>query len=259
MGLWDKLIDRATRFVRRHKEGRDDTRKRPALHDDQKTTKRPTAKVHQNFSKKLTNKNTWRIESTVKSSQAPRGSPVSFNRELPQHCDLQHAAPTTGTPADEIQTEDRLSSSLTKNDQVPRNSAPQTYPTLNAASSRSSLCTLHSTLYPSDIEKRDNLDVLTSDAHHNIDKCLSIVPSHTKNNEERVSIRGNTLSHGLDQDDDGSVHVNYTTHNRAPVVHEDVYPQVHTIYEPRRTRSIHLHEHIFYIQPVIDTSGSVRS
>ncbi|TPX15862.1 uncharacterized protein E0L32_000196 [Thyridium curvatum] len=47
--------------------------------------------------------------------------------------------------------------------------------------------------------------------------------------------------------------VDCTADSRPAVVHETVKPHVHTIYEPKRTRSIHVHEHRTVIQPVIDS------
>lgn len=45
----------------------------------------------------------------------------------------------------------------------------------------------------------------------------------------------------------------YTLHTRPPVIQQDIRPHVHTIYQPRRTRSIHYHEHRYIYQPIIDT------
>jgi len=51
-----------------------------------------------------------------------------------------------------------------------------------------------------------------------------------------------------------SATVDYTTHERAPVVEEVVEKQVHTIYQLERTTSNHIHEHFYHIQPIVDTS-----
>lgn len=48
-----------------------------------------------------------------------------------------------------------------------------------------------------------------------------------------------------------------TVHNQDPVVHEHIRPHVHTIYEPKRTRSIHYHEHRTLIQPIKDPNPTV--
>ncbi|KAF4964924.1 hypothetical protein FSARC_7196 [Fusarium sarcochroum] len=48
-----------------------------------------------------------------------------------------------------------------------------------------------------------------------------------------------------------------TVHNQEPVVHEHVRPHVHTIYEPKRTRSIHYHEHKTLIQPIKDPNPTI--
>ncbi|KAM5377312.1 hypothetical protein ACJZ2D_005131 [Fusarium nematophilum] len=56
---------------------------------------------------------------------------------------------------------------------------------------------------------------------------------------------------------DDAVDIDHTVHPRDPVVHEDIRPHVHTIYEPRRTRSIHHHEYKTLIQPIIDPSPTV--
>ncbi|KAH7313598.1 hypothetical protein B0I35DRAFT_480275 [Stachybotrys elegans] len=53
------------------------------------------------------------------------------------------------------------------------------------------------------------------------------------------------------------VDVDYTIHRRDPVVHEEIYPHMHTIYQPRRTRSIHFFEHRYYIQPIADPDPTV--
>jgi hypothetical protein len=59
--------------------------------------------------------------------------------------------------------------------------------------------------------------------------------------------------------DDKCADVDYTIHHRNPVVQEDIYPQVHTVYHPVKTRSIHLHHHIIHVQPIIDTSGRMAT
>ncbi|KAG5913162.1 hypothetical protein E4U53_004974 [Claviceps sorghi] len=51
-----------------------------------------------------------------------------------------------------------------------------------------------------------------------------------------------------------SATVDYTTHEREPVVEEHVQKHVHTIYQLERTRSNHIHEHFYHIQPIVDTS-----
>ncbi|KAM0277759.1 hypothetical protein ACHAQH_005552 [Verticillium albo-atrum] len=44
---------------------------------------------------------------------------------------------------------------------------------------------------------------------------------------------------------------------RPAVTHEEIRPHIHTIYEQRRTRSIHYHEHRTLIQPIIDQNPIV--
>lgn len=58
---------------------------------------------------------------------------------------------------------------------------------------------------------------------------------------------------GSESHEDADVDVDYTLDSRKPVTHETIHPHVHTIYEPRRTRSIHYEEHHYFIQPIIDT------
>ncbi|KAF5645550.1 hypothetical protein F52700_2113 [Fusarium sp. NRRL 52700] len=48
-----------------------------------------------------------------------------------------------------------------------------------------------------------------------------------------------------------------TVYNQDPVVHEHIRPHVHTIYEPKRTRSIHYHEHRTLIQPIKDPNPTI--
>ncbi|OBS19595.1 hypothetical protein FPOA_11320 [Fusarium poae] len=45
--------------------------------------------------------------------------------------------------------------------------------------------------------------------------------------------------------------------DREAVVHETVRPHVHTIYEPKRTLSIHHHEHRTLIQPIKDPNPTI--
>ncbi|ENH73981.1 hypothetical protein FOC1_g10011302 [Fusarium oxysporum f. sp. cubense race 1] len=54
-----------------------------------------------------------------------------------------------------------------------------------------------------------------------------------------------------------SLNFDRTIHNRDPVVQEHVRPHVHTIYEPKRTRSIHYHEHRTLIQPIKDPNPTI--
>ncbi|UZP45968.1 hypothetical protein NXS19_013780 [Fusarium pseudograminearum] len=49
-----------------------------------------------------------------------------------------------------------------------------------------------------------------------------------------------------------SLDFDQTIHNQEPVVQEVVKPHIHTIYEPKRTLSIHHHEHRTIIQPIKD-------
>ncbi|KAF4945417.1 hypothetical protein FGADI_11919 [Fusarium gaditjirri] len=48
-----------------------------------------------------------------------------------------------------------------------------------------------------------------------------------------------------------------TIHSRDPVIHEHIRPHVHTIYEPKRSRSIHYHEHRTLIQPIKDPNPTI--
>ncbi|KAF4464609.1 hypothetical protein FALBO_8561 [Fusarium albosuccineum] len=54
-----------------------------------------------------------------------------------------------------------------------------------------------------------------------------------------------------------TVDIDHAVHHRAPVIQEQIRPHVHTIYEPRRTRSIHHHEHRKLIQPIIDPNPTI--
>lgn len=49
--------------------------------------------------------------------------------------------------------------------------------------------------------------------------------------------------------------VEYTVHHRDAIVHEEVFPQTHTIYQPTRTYDIHIHEHRKVYQPLLDTEA----
>ena len=45
--------------------------------------------------------------------------------------------------------------------------------------------------------------------------------------------------------------VEYSLHTRPPIVHEHVYPHVHTRYQPMKIRTTHVHEHRLVIQPIV--------
>ncbi|KAL4729247.1 hypothetical protein ACLX1H_003661 [Fusarium chlamydosporum] len=72
------------------------------------------------------------------------------------------------------------------------------------------------------------------------------------NEEVRAGTDGETnfhLQNSLDFD--------RTVHNREPVVEEHIRPHIHTIYEPKRTLSIHEHEHRYLIQPIKDPNPTI--
>ncbi|KKY29136.1 hypothetical protein UCRPC4_g00168 [Phaeomoniella chlamydospora] len=48
-----------------------------------------------------------------------------------------------------------------------------------------------------------------------------------------------------------------TSHHRPAVTHATMHPKTHTIYEPHRTRSFHVHEHRTVIQPIIDPEPKI--
>ncbi|KAF7562822.1 hypothetical protein G7046_g1321 [Stylonectria norvegica] len=48
------------------------------------------------------------------------------------------------------------------------------------------------------------------------------------------------------------VDFDHTVHQEKAVTHEEIKPHVHTIIEPKRTRSYHYHEHNTIIQPIAD-------
>lgn len=54
-----------------------------------------------------------------------------------------------------------------------------------------------------------------------------------------------------------NVDFDHTVHERPPVVHEEIHPHIHTVYELRRTRSLHFHEHRFAVQPILDPDPQV--
>ncbi|KAM0562763.1 hypothetical protein ACHAPJ_001603 [Fusarium lateritium] len=72
------------------------------------------------------------------------------------------------------------------------------------------------------------------------------------NDEVRAGTDGETSFHLQN-----SLDFDRTVHNQEPVVHEHVRPHVHTIYEPKRTRSIHYHEHRTLIQPIKDPNPTI--
>lgn len=67
------------------------------------------------------------------------------------------------------------------------------------------------------------------------------IASGSDTNNDRVEHQGHYTDHSI--------------HPRSAVVHEEVTPHVHTIYEPTRTRSFHIHEHRTLIQPIVDPAA----
>lgn len=54
------------------------------------------------------------------------------------------------------------------------------------------------------------------------------------------------------------IYFDHEVHHRNAAVNEEIKPHVHTIYEPKRTRSIHYHEHRQVIQPISDPNPIVK-
>lgn len=52
--------------------------------------------------------------------------------------------------------------------------------------------------------------------------------------------------------------IEYTVHQRPAIVHEEIIPRTHTVYEPTVTYSVHIHEHRTLYQPIVDTENSQR-
>ncbi|KAF4991592.1 hypothetical protein FGRMN_7711 [Fusarium graminum] len=72
------------------------------------------------------------------------------------------------------------------------------------------------------------------------------------NQEVRANTNGESSFHL-----ENSLHFDRTVHNQEPVVEEHIRPHVHTIYEPKRTLSIHHHEHRTLIQPIKDPNPTI--
>lgn len=54
------------------------------------------------------------------------------------------------------------------------------------------------------------------------------------------------------------IYFDHEVHHRNAAINEEIKPHFHTIYEPKRTRSIHYHEHRQVIQPISDPNPIVR-
>ena len=54
------------------------------------------------------------------------------------------------------------------------------------------------------------------------------------------------------------IYFDHEVHHRNAAIDEHIKPHVHTIYEPKRTRSIHYHEHRQVIQPISDPEPIVK-
>lgn len=87
--------------------------------------------------------------------------------------------------------------------------------------------------------------------------------SSIRDGEEKAQSRdehaNGLVTAGSDTNNDGvghhghhEVYIDRSVHPRPAAVQEEIKPHIHTVYEPRRTRSIHLHEHRTLIQPIVD-------
>ncbi|KAL6923402.1 hypothetical protein ACHAPO_001568 [Fusarium lateritium] len=102
-----------------------------------------------------------------------------------------------------------------------------------------------------------NLEANTSQeakAKHNLEAIHSRDAEFDRINEEvQASTNGEANFHLQNSlDFDRTVH-----QDREPVVQETIKPHVHTIYEPKRTLSIHHHEHRTLIQPIKDPNPTI--
>lgn len=80
--------------------------------------------------------------------------------------------------------------------------------------------------------------------------------TNAQNSDEQadgpIASGSNTNNNGVGHQEHHEHYTDHTIHPRPAVVHEEITPHVHTIYEPTRTRSFHLHEHRTLIQPIVD-------
>ena len=77
-------------------------------------------------------------------------------------------------------------------------------------------------------------------------KLTSSPPTGKENFEPQfINVEPTSVSHCLQ------------VHHRDPVVEEHVLPEQHTIYQTKRTRSYHLHEHHTIIQPILDPEPNI--
>lgn len=110
----------------------------------------------------------------------------------------------------------------------------------------------------SDYRQSEQLGISTGSSgmhtnHIDGEEC-AMCDEAARSGDQGESSHANPSLHVQERSD---IDFDYTLHNRAPVTHEEVKPHVHTIYEPRRTRSIHFHEHRTKIQPIIDPEPTV--
>lgn len=54
-----------------------------------------------------------------------------------------------------------------------------------------------------------------------------------------------------------NVTIDHTVHNMPVITQEEIHPQVHTIYEVQRTRSIHFHDYTTTIEPIADPKPTI--
>ncbi|PTB46184.1 hypothetical protein M441DRAFT_444749 [Trichoderma asperellum CBS 433.97] len=108
----------------------------------------------------------------------------------------------------------------------------------------------------------------SSESHH---RKPSLGKSDIKDEEAKAQSRdkptNGRITVGPDTNNDGTGyhghHGDYmdrSVDHRPVVTQQEVKPHIHTVYEPKRTRSIHLHEHRTLIQPIVDPAAStIRS
>ncbi|KAM0514110.1 hypothetical protein ACHAPE_007201 [Trichoderma viride] len=103
-------------------------------------------------------------------------------------------------------------------------------------------------------------------------RYLSLEDSSTTHGEANAQSRDEDadgpIASGSGTNNDGAGHqehqehqehhehyTDHTIHPRPAAVHEEITPHVHTIYEPTRTLSFHLHEHRTLVQPIVDPAA----
>ncbi|KAL7920873.1 hypothetical protein ACQKWADRAFT_328104 [Trichoderma austrokoningii] len=178
--------------------------------------------------------------SSNKASSLPQQIPALTSTNATE----QHTAPTWPLKKDSHQPYSTLDAQTTAHSQVASTSASNNQP---QSLRRKPLGTRDGYLKPA-LKKAVN-ESPSESSHRKLP--IPISDEHA----DGPNTTGLDTNNDRDRHHGRQVYVDHSIHPRPAVVHEEITPHVHTIYEPQRTLSFHLHEHRTLIQPIVDPAA----